>query len=237
MVDTSRLFQHGTLALLVPGLFEGTMKVGELLKHGDTGIGTTNALGGEMIILDGVAYLVTSDGKVREVNKNETTPFANAHFYQAKDKFTLQKCKFADFEQKLATAYDYHNLFVGIKITGDFKNVKTRSVKEQAKPYPTLVDVAKDQVVFEKAASKGTIVGYYSPTLFHGMTASGYHLHYLDSTLSMGGHVLDFEIEDAVVELQPFETVEQHFPVDSSAFKREKFDLKQVHAGITEAEK
>ncbi|MCC2728542.1 acetolactate decarboxylase, partial [Blautia sp. MSK22_86] len=34
------LYQHGTLALLVPGLLEGTTTIGELLKHGDTGIGT-----------------------------------------------------------------------------------------------------------------------------------------------------------------------------------------------------
>lgn len=237
MVDTSRLFQHGTLALLVPGLFEGTMKVGELLKHGDTGIGTTDALGGEMIILDGVAYLVTSDGKVRTVAENETTPFSNAHFYHAKDKFRLQNCKMFDLEKKIASEYDYQNLFVGIKLTGDFKNVKTRSVKAQAKPYPSLMDVAKDQVVFTEDNSKGTIVGYYSPALFHGMTASGYHLHYLNSALSMGGHILDFEIEDVVVELQPFETVEQHFPIASSDFKQAEFNLKQVHAGITEAEK
>ena len=36
----NQLYQHGTLALLVPGLLEGTTTIGELLTHGDTGIGT-----------------------------------------------------------------------------------------------------------------------------------------------------------------------------------------------------
>lgn len=40
MKDTKKLFQHGTLALLVPGLFDGTLPLSSLLEHGDTGIGT-----------------------------------------------------------------------------------------------------------------------------------------------------------------------------------------------------
>ena len=56
--DGQKVYQHGTLALLVPGLFDGTMKLAELLAHGDTGIGTATGLNGEMIVLDGTPYLV-----------------------------------------------------------------------------------------------------------------------------------------------------------------------------------
>lgn len=31
----SKVFQHGTLGMLVPGLFDGTMTIADLLKHGD----------------------------------------------------------------------------------------------------------------------------------------------------------------------------------------------------------
>ena len=70
MKDTKKLFQHGTLALLVPGLFDGTLPLGSLLEHGDTGIGTATGLDGEMIILDGVPYLVRSDGSVNVLDPN-----------------------------------------------------------------------------------------------------------------------------------------------------------------------
>lgn len=30
----SRVYQHGTLGMLVPGLFEGTLTVADLLEHG-----------------------------------------------------------------------------------------------------------------------------------------------------------------------------------------------------------
>jgi acetolactate decarboxylase len=35
MKDTTTVYQHGTLAMLVVGLFEGTLPVSELMKHGD----------------------------------------------------------------------------------------------------------------------------------------------------------------------------------------------------------
>ena len=70
----------GTLALLVPGLLEGTTTIGELLTHGDTGIGTGEGLDGELIILDGVAYKVGQSGVAERVPDDFTMPFANATF-------------------------------------------------------------------------------------------------------------------------------------------------------------
>ena len=55
--------------MLVPGLFAGTQTVGELLQHGDTGIGTLTGLDGELIIQAGKVYQVNAQGKVREVKK------------------------------------------------------------------------------------------------------------------------------------------------------------------------
>ena len=46
----SKVYQHGTLGMLVPGLFEGTMTVADLLKHGDWGIGTASGLDGAEIL-------------------------------------------------------------------------------------------------------------------------------------------------------------------------------------------
>lgn len=75
----NQLYQHGTLALLVPGLLEGTTTIGELLTHGDTGIGTGEGLDGELIILDGVAYKVGQSGVAERVPDDFTMPFANVH--------------------------------------------------------------------------------------------------------------------------------------------------------------
>ena len=56
------LYQVSTIDALVLGAYEGVQPVGDVEKHGDFGIGTFEALDGEMIAVDGRYYQVTSDG-------------------------------------------------------------------------------------------------------------------------------------------------------------------------------
>ena len=48
------IYQVALLQSLAQGYFDGSMTVGDLKTHGDTGIGTFDGLNGEMIVLDGV---------------------------------------------------------------------------------------------------------------------------------------------------------------------------------------
>ncbi len=52
------------------GLYEGTMTIGELLKHGDLGIGTLDSVDGELIVLDGKAYQAKGDKTIVEFSAN-----------------------------------------------------------------------------------------------------------------------------------------------------------------------
>lgn len=45
------------------GLYGGSLTVGELLEHGDLGLGTPHSIDGELIILDGKAYQAKEQGK------------------------------------------------------------------------------------------------------------------------------------------------------------------------------
>lgn len=236
LIDTKKVYQHGTLALLVPGLFDGTMTIAELLKHGDSGIGTTSGLSGEMIILDGQAYLVNSDGTVSILAPEDTVPFATVHFQAGQNQLPAVNLSKAAFEKQIAKTFDYHNVFVGVKITGQFKMMKTRVVEKQTKPYPNLTKATRVQPEFTKTNVKGTVMGYYAPALFQGPAVAGYHLHFLDDACEFGGHILDFEIQDAEIQLQPFENFEQHFPIDNADFMATSYDLKQVNDDISEAE-
>ena len=234
--DTQRVFQHGTLALLVPGLFDGTMKLGELLKHGDTGIGTATGLDGEMIVLDGTPYLVQASGEVKVLAENTMVPFATVHFDEAKEEFKASNLTMQALGAEILAKYPYHNIFFAVKIIGKFKQMQTRAVQGQVKPYPTLVEVANKQAVFTADNSQGTVVGYFAPELFQGMAAAGYHLHYLDDAKKMGGHILGFELDEATVYLQPFATIEQHLPVDNQEFMEHQADLESMGQQIKSAE-
>lgn len=47
-MQVNRLFQYNTLGALMAGLYGGSLTVGELLEHGDLGLGTLDSIDGWM---------------------------------------------------------------------------------------------------------------------------------------------------------------------------------------------
>src|SRR5271166_3026731 len=151
------VFQNSTINALLEGVYDGSMTYGELRKHGDFGLGTFNALDGEL-------YQGRSDGIVRPVADSQQTPFATVLCFRPTCRRSLSGP--LDYEQ-LQTCLDGFtdgpNLFYAVRIDGRFTFVKTRSVPRQEKPYPPLADVAKNQPVFHFAEVSGTLVGFRFP--------------------------------------------------------------------------
>ncbi len=229
---TETLFQHGTLAALVPGLFTGTITAGELLKHGDTGIGTLAGLDGELIIDAGTIYQVNHEGKVRVVAPDETIPFGNVHFANFGPAQTLKAASYADLQAAVRAHLRSLNLFAAIRLTGTFKHVTTRAVRKQTVPYPTLVATADDQSVFNAENVMGTLSGYFSPALYAGAAAPGFHLHFLSADHQFGGHVLAASGVTGALQLQTFTNFELHLPADDAAFRDQDFTSPQIVADI-----
>ena len=69
------VFQTSLMSALLDGVYDGEMTIGELLTHGDFGLGTFNSLDGEMVIADGVCYQVR-DGVGQLAGNDQRTPFA-----------------------------------------------------------------------------------------------------------------------------------------------------------------
>lgn len=237
MVETNTIFQHGTLGLLVPGLFDGTITAGELLTHGDTGIGTLDGLNGEVIIVDGHAYQAREDGQIREIKATETLPFASVHFEKPDISDHLTNLDQATFEQQVVDDYRLTNVFAGIRVDGTFKHVKTRVAPRQQPPYKTLVEATATQPEFEGTDVTGTIIGYYAPHLFQGATVGGFHLHFLSQDHQLGGHLLGFDIADATVKVQHFANFQVHLPIDNEAYLQEQFDNETIDHAINKAER
>ncbi|MBA3390836.1 MAG: acetolactate decarboxylase, partial [Rubrobacter sp.] len=57
------LFQTSTIDALLEGKYDGDVSFAELADRGDFGLGTFDALDGEMIALDGDFYGVRADGR------------------------------------------------------------------------------------------------------------------------------------------------------------------------------
>jgi len=232
MVKTHTLYQHGTLALLVPGLLDGTITMKELLEHGDTGIGTGEGLDGELIILDGVPYQVDSDGKVNVVKDDFTLPFANSHFGEYRRLTEVEQISQPELNQKILSMTS-NNTFFSIKLHGTFTNIKTRAVKKSHKPYATLGKTAEEQSIFVRESVEGTMLSYYSPQIFDGAAVGGFHNHFLADSHDFGGHILEFGSVTGKAEIQQFDTLEQHLPIYNKDYMNYDFSdwdiLGEVH--------
>ena len=200
ITERETLVQISTIDALLTGIYDGVVTVEALKGYGDFGIGTFEALNGEMIGFDGNFYQVRADGIAYPVLDSMETPFASVTFFDSDCKAQLPEgMNYGQLEQFLGGMLPTGNIFYAVKIEGTFSFMKTRSVPRQSKPYPQLVEVTKNQPIFEFSDVEGTMVGFRCPSYISGVNMPGYHLHFLAKAKDAGGHVLEFETEGAVV--------------------------------------
>ncbi|HDJ5646726.1 TPA: acetolactate decarboxylase [Staphylococcus aureus] len=233
---TNVLYQHGILGTLMAGLLKGTASINELLQHGNLGIATLTGSNGEVIFLDGKAYHANEHKEFVELKGDELTPYATVTkfvadtSYETKDKSS--EAVFAEIKEKMLS----ENLFSAVKISGLFKKMHVRMMPAQEPPYTRLIDSARRQPEQTETYVKGSVVGFFTPELFHGIGSAGFHVHFANDDRNFGGHVLDFEVEDVKVEIQNIETFEQHFPIQDKDFTKANIDYKDIADEIREAE-
>ena len=231
-MKTSKLFQVSTLNDLMLGDYNGTCSVKELLKHGDTGIGTYDGLDGEAIILNGKAYDGRANGAVSEMSDNDSLPFTTVAFFDEsvkEEKVTFESIE--DFKAKLAAELPSTNFFYMIKMHGKF-NVRVRSCFKQEKPYEPLFKVAKDQREFEYHDIEGYVVGVYCPNYVEGMNLPGWHIHFISEDLTKGGHILKLSGEKVSYKLNKLNGWDLVLP-ETKEFST--FNLKEDLSKKTEA--
>lgn len=239
MSEAIKLFQYNTLSALMSGLYGGTLTIGELLEHGDFGIGTLDSIDGELIILEGKAYQAKgSEGKaeVVEVSDDVKVPYAAVVPHQAE---VIFKQRFAmtdkELEKRIESYYDGVNLFRSIKIKGTFAKMHVRMIPKSA-PDIKFADVATHQPEYTRENISGTIVGIWTPQMFHGVSSAGYHLHFISDDFTFGGHIMDFVISEGVVEVGPVDQLDQRFPVQDRKYLFAKFNMDELKEDITKSE-
>ena len=184
-------FQVGTLDALIDGRYDGDTTIGELLEHGDLGLGTVQHLGGELVVLDGEAFVVDADGAVRAVPAATRTPFAVVCRFAARDPVHLEGPMALGAVQRALDAIAPHSSVLAVRVDGTFRQLRLRSVREQSPPYPPLAEVTAHQTEWRLDGAVGTVLGFRFPDDVAGLEAPGYHLHFLSDDRKRGGHVLD----------------------------------------------
>lgn len=207
------LYQVSTLRSLQEGDFDGQATCGELRRHGDLGIGTFEALDGEMVLLDGRIYQVPAEGPVRPAADSLKAPFACVTVFRPQQTLQHQSAvNLADLQKLLDLHTPSKNLFYAVRIDGTFSYVKTRSVPRQKEPYPRLLEATEHQSVFEFHDVPGTVVGFYCPAYVGGVNLPGWHLHFITADRTGGGHVLELAGSDLRAQLQTIRQLQMTLP-------------------------
>ena len=207
------LFQASTIGALLDGAFDGDLRFAELAEHGDLGLGTLNALDGEMVALDGRFYRADVEGRIKEIDPGERTPFAVVTNFEPTIEAVLADGLGHD---ALLAALDAllppEASSCAVRLDGHFELLRARSVPRQEPPYRPLAEVVADQHVFELTDVEGTMLGFRFPAYVEGIEVAGYHLHFISADRDRGGHVLDSRSGGLRVRLDPSNDLHVELP-------------------------
>lgn len=207
------LVQIGVIDALLAGGYDGSVPARQLPRLGDVGLGTFDALDGELVLLDGVVFQVPHSGVVRRADPRTTIPFAQVARLGAGRAVPLPAGGgLKDVEAALDKALGDTNLFAAARVEAVFVALRARSVPRQSRPYRPLAEVAREQSVFEFVGVRGTLVGLRGPDYARGMGVPGWHWHFLNQRRTRGGHVLDLTLESGQARLAPLRRMELLLP-------------------------
>jgi acetolactate decarboxylase len=217
-VEHHTMYQVSTAGALVEGVYQGAVSVGMVREHGDFGLGTFDGLDGEMVVLDGHVFRVSSVGDVHEVPDDATTPFAVVTRFGDPEATVLDAVDgLTALTAAVDTMRDSANVFFAVRVDGHFEAVHVRAACRTAPGVPLAV-ATEQQAEFELVAVPGTLVGFWSPPYASGLEVAGYHLHFLTDDRTAGGHVLDCRGRDLRVRVQEESDVHLALP-DTAAFR------------------
>jgi len=215
------MYQVSTSAALVEGVYSGSISSSTVLEHGDFGLGTFEALGGEMVVLDGQIYQI--GGEVRLRSDDFLVPFAAVTPFHAESSFEVGR--FATL-QELEAACDRHrpsdNLFYALRLDGIFQSVHARAVH----PVPNgtrLLDAAKTEFEFQFHDLEGTLVCIWSPRYSSSFSVPGYHFHFISADRTKGGHVLNCSARQLHARIQTVSEYTVQLP-ETGSFLTTNFD-------------
>lgn len=197
------MYQYSIIDALMAGVFDGDLTIGNLKPKGDFGVGTFNKVNGELIMLEGKVYKMSSDGSVKEVRDSDSTSAAFVKFFKADTTIYLKEpnLTYEKLQERLTEKLNANTIYA-IKITGTFSKMTTRAASPAKPPYTTLpAHLGEHQKLFNYNNTTGTCVGFLLPPYLARTNVPGFHLHYIADDLKAGGHIFKFDTDAVTVEI------------------------------------
>ncbi|MDR6919833.1 MULTISPECIES: acetolactate decarboxylase [Chryseobacterium] len=227
-----RIWHYSMIDAMRRGIYEGTHTVKELKTHGDFGLGTFNHLDGELIALDGIVYRIQSSGKVEVASENLKSPFTSLTYFnpdvEKKLSFTGS---FKELQGKVQEMLTTQNLPYAIKIEGTWADI-TVGGADPVSPDDTteLATLMKVRPQYKAKNIKGTMVGYFTPSLLSNVDLSPFHFHFISDDRKFAGHLMSGNLVKA--ELKIYLNEKSGYDIEllreNSRFRQLKFEGKEV---------
>lgn len=230
-----RMFQASTLQALLKGYTRTVISVGELVEHGDTGLGTFEDVNGEMIVLDGVCYRADSDGNVSVVKHEDGVSFAavaktaRGRLFELENINSMDELK-TELNNKIDETFGLNSMHV-LRIDAEFSRINARSEEPYRSHHIDLSEIlSTTQTDFTFTDKKGTIVALYFPDYMDGINASGWHFHFVSADKKLGGHVFDLAFKKGQAKIDRISKIELQMPTgpDFDTYSLKDIDEQEV---------
>jgi len=217
-----KLYQVSVIPFIRQGGFAGLVPVGELKAHGDFGVAVADDIDGELTLLDGRMYQALSDGRVQTARDEMAVPFAMVTRFCPTLELPLgAQPDRRSLQARLDERLESRNVFWAIAVEGLFTRVQNRAFPRQARPYRPQTAIADQERRIEARDVEGTLVGFWSPRLAAGLTAPGYHFHFVSGDGRASGHTLELSLERGVARLAPLSRYEVALPTTADYWTAE----------------
>ncbi|HEV2263401.1 MAG TPA: acetolactate decarboxylase [Stellaceae bacterium] len=217
--QAGEVYQVSTISSLLAGGYDGAVTVGELLRHGNFGLGTYNGIDGEMVVLDGRAYRCTVDAVAHPVPTAMRTPFAVVTDFHPQATVAIAAGQSLDRLEATLDALPLSvSRVVAVRIIGRFQTMQVRSEPKQQPPYQPLAEVIKtQQVVHDLGTVDGTLVGFRFPATASSVNVAGWHFHFIAADSTRCGHVLGLTTGAGRAAVQEIADLHVRFPAQAPA--------------------
>jgi acetolactate decarboxylase len=240
-MSDNKMYQVSTLQALALGYTRKVVDVCEMIKHGDTGLGTFTGVDGEMICVDGKCYRAKEDGTVVEAEGNMGVPFASVCKLEGMRSFEIADINNIEtlkiyLNNKIEEQFGLNSMHM-VRIDGTFPVVHARSESAYHAIHVSLKDMLSEtQKSFKFDEVNGTLVCVYYPDYMDGINAAGWHFHFVSDDRTKGGHVFELELKSGKVFLDKISRIELQLPTepmfDTYSLKSASEDeIKQVEQG------
>ena len=224
--------QFAVLDALLAGAYESGISVAAVRELGDFGIGCCDHLGGEVLILDGEVYECTVGEPPDRMRDEQILPFVDVCRFPAGEPVVLAGGGLPEFTDRVEAELVSRNLFHAVRVDGRFASLRVRITPRQHHPFRPLAEVTSGQIETVLEDARGTLVGFWAPAIYQGITVAGLHVHFLADDRSVGGHVLDVRIGEAQLSMAAYSRFDLRLPTDA-VFLRTELTHGEDHRIVT----